>query len=119
MRIYLKDQSKKLGYYLDYFKTLGVADYNKAALVPKSSSAELELDWCNREKAKSILFDYSIFPLNILVGFGEWTAENRKMRVGDTIVQQAYLPPNRIISQKIVFGVRDSSHSSHSSHLSH
>lgn len=36
----------------------------------------------------------------------QWEAENRSLNVGDTIVQQVYVPPNKIFSQKMVFGVR-------------
>jgi tRNA C32,U32 (ribose-2'-O)-methylase TrmJ len=36
----------------------------------------------------------------------QWTDENRKMRVGDTIAQQVYIPPTKTFSQKIIFGVR-------------
>ncbi|WP_207427621.1 DUF1990 family protein [Pedobacter sp. SYSU D00535] len=36
----------------------------------------------------------------------EWGYFGREMRVGDTIVQQAYIPPFRTFSQKIIFGVR-------------
>ncbi len=28
------------------------------------------------------------------------------MKVGDTIVQQVYIPPTKVFSQKIIFGVR-------------
>lgn len=30
----------------------------------------------------------------------------RKMKIGDTIAQQVYIPPSRTFSQKIIFGVR-------------
>jgi uncharacterized protein (UPF0548 family) len=36
----------------------------------------------------------------------QWTDENREMKIGDTIVQQVYIPPTKRLSQKIVFGVR-------------
>lgn len=36
----------------------------------------------------------------------EWNKENRKMKIGDTIAQQANIPPFKIFSQKIIFGVR-------------
>ena len=51
-------------------------------------------------------FDYKIFPSNILTFLAQWTYEKRKMQIGDTIVQQALIPPFRHFSQKIVFGVR-------------
>ncbi len=30
----------------------------------------------------------------------------KEMQIGDTIVQQAFIPPSRYFSQKIIFGVR-------------
>src|SRR5690606_13755997 len=36
----------------------------------------------------------------------QWKSEKRSMCVGDNIVQQAYLPPFRYFSQKIIMGVR-------------
>lgn len=36
----------------------------------------------------------------------QWTDENRRMKVDDTIAQQVYIPPTKIFSQKIIFGVR-------------
>lgn len=36
----------------------------------------------------------------------QWQFEQRSMKIGDTIVQQVYLPPLRQFSQKIIFGVR-------------
>lgn len=52
------------------------------------------------------LFDYKIFPDRIMTFKNEWTDENRKMKIGDTIAQQVYIPPTKIFSQKIIFGVR-------------
>jgi len=52
------------------------------------------------------LFDYKIFPENIMTFKSQWTDENRKMKVGDTIAQQVYIPPIKRFSQKIIFGVR-------------
>ena len=36
----------------------------------------------------------------------QWDFESRQMQIGDTIVQQALVPPLGLLSQKIVFGVR-------------
>lgn len=54
----------------------------------------------------SSFFEYEIFPKNIMTFFPEWQAAGRKMAVGDTILQQVYIPPFRRFSQKIIFGVR-------------
>ena len=47
-----------------------------------------------------------IFPGNILTFRAQWQEERRKMKVGDTILQQVFIPPLRNFSQKIIFGVR-------------
>ncbi|HEY1038169.1 MAG TPA: DUF1990 family protein, partial [Bacteroidia bacterium] len=54
----------------------------------------------------SFFFNYNIFPDNILIFETQWNLENRKMKEGDTIVQQVYIPPVKTISQKLIFGVR-------------
>ena len=36
----------------------------------------------------------------------QWASEKREMQIGDTIVQQAFIPALRHLSQKIIFGVR-------------
>ncbi len=36
----------------------------------------------------------------------QWEWENREMEIGDTIVQQVFIPPIKNFSQKIIFGVR-------------
>lgn len=44
--------------------------------------------------------------LHIMSYLTQWTFENRQMQVGDTIVQQVFIPPFRHVSQKIIFAVR-------------
>ena len=51
-------------------------------------------------------FNYEIFPDYIIDSLCQWNKEGRKMKVGDTIVQQAFLPPIKGLSQKIIFAVR-------------
>ena len=63
----------------------------------KKSLNEVNLDF---------LFDYKIFPSNIMTFLTQWRKEKRKMKIGDTILQQAFIPPTKRFSQKIVFGVR-------------
>ena len=63
----------------------------------KSTLGQLNLDF---------LFDYKIFPSNIMTFMTQWGQEKRKMKIGDTILQQVYIPPTKTFSQKIVFGVR-------------
>ena len=87
-------------------KTKKVMDYDKSRLTNKISTIDIDttkkLDQLNLD----FLFDYQIFPDNIMIFNREWTDQSRKMKIGDTIAQQVYIPPTRTFSQKIIFGVR-------------
>jgi hypothetical protein len=106
MKIYLTDQKNKFKQQLDFLKTKKVMDYAKSRLTDKISTIDIDttkkLDQLNLD----FLFDYQIFPDNIMTFKSEWTDQGRKMQIGDTIAQQVYIPPTRIFSQKIIFGVR-------------
>lgn len=54
----------------------------------------------------NFLFNYEIFPTNIMSSLNQWNDEDRRMKIGDTIVQQVFIPPIKSFSQKIIFGVR-------------
>jgi hypothetical protein len=106
MKIYLTDQKNKFKQHLDFLKTKKVMDYDKSRLTDNISTIDIEttknLDQLNLD----FLFDYQIFPDNIMTFKNEWTDQSRKMKIGDTIAQQVYIPPTRTFSQKIIFGVR-------------
>ena len=106
MKIYLTDQKNKFKKHLDFLKAKKVMDYDKSLLKEKTTVIEIntnkQLDQLNLD----FLFDYQIFPENIMSFKNQWTDENKKMKVGDTIAQQVYLPPIKMFSQKIIFGVR-------------
>jgi hypothetical protein len=106
MKIYLTDQKNKFKQHLDFLKTKNVMTYDKTRLTEKITTIEIKttkkIDQLNLET----LFDYQIFPDNIMTSKNQWTDENRKMRIGDTIAQQVYIPPTKTFSQKIIFGVR-------------
>jgi hypothetical protein len=106
MKIYLTDQKNKFKQHLDFLKTKKVMDYDKSRLTNKISTIDIDttkkLDQLNLD----FLFDYQIFPDNIMIFNSEWTDQSRKMKIGDTIAQQVYIPPTRTFSQKIIFGVR-------------
>jgi hypothetical protein len=106
MKIYLTDQKNKFKQHLDFLKTKKVMDYDKSRLIDKISTIEIEttknLDQLNLD----FLFDYQIFPDKIMTFKSEWTDQRRKMKIGDTIAQQVYIPPTRTFSQKIILGVR-------------
>lgn len=92
--------------HLDLLKTKRVMDYTKTRLIEKISTIEIKtaknIDQINLD----FLFDYHIFPDKIMTFISQWADEKRKMRIGDTIVQQVFIPPTKIFSQKIIFGVR-------------
>ena len=106
MKIYLTNQKNKFKQHLDFLKTKKVMDYDKSRLTDKISTIDIDttkkLDQLNLD----FLFDYQIFPDNIMNFKNEWTDQSRKMKIGDTIAQQVYIRPTRTISQKIIFGVR-------------
>jgi len=56
-------------------------------------------------KHTDFLFRYEIFPENILRAWGEWRGEGRAMRPGDTIVQEAAMPPFPW-GARLLFGAR-------------
>lgn len=106
MKIYLTDQKNKFKKHLDLLKDKKVMDYEKSRLLEKITTIEIntikKIDQLNLD----FLFDYQIFPDNIMTFKSQWTEDNRKIKIGDTIAQQVYIPPTRTFSQKIIFGVR-------------
>ena len=80
--------------------------YDKTLLTEKTTTINIDSNKTIATLDTKFLFDYKIFPDNIMTFLTQWGAEKRDMQVGDTIVQQVYLPPTKIFSQKIVFGVR-------------
>lgn len=106
MKIYLTDQKKNFKKHLDFLKTKKVMDYEKSRLTEKISIIDIDTTKKIDQLNLDFLFDYQIFPDNIITFKNEWTNQNRKMKIGDTITQQVYIPPTRTFSQKIIFGVR-------------
>jgi hypothetical protein len=106
MKIYLTDQKKKFKQHLDFLKTKKVMDYDKSRLIDKISTIDIETTKNLDQLNLNFLFDYQIFPDKIMTFKSEWIDQRRKMKIGDTIAQQVYIPPTRTFSQKIIFGVR-------------
>lgn len=80
--------------------------YDKTRLIEKTSVIPIDTAKALQELNTDFFFDYKIFPTSIMTFLTQWDYENRKMQVGDTIVQQAFIPPFQRFSQKIIFGVR-------------
>jgi hypothetical protein len=104
MKIFLTDQTSKFSRHLSDLKSTKVMPYDKNLLTEKISSVPLDLEF-SRANLES-LFNYEIFPSNILTFRTQWQEERRQMKTGDTILQQVFIPPFRTFSQKIIFGVR-------------
>ncbi|RYE44086.1 MAG: DUF1990 family protein [Sphingobacteriales bacterium] len=81
-------------------------NYDRSNLKEKVSMTSIDTTKKRTELNTDVIFDYKIFPINIMASLTQWAAEKREMRVGDTIVQQVYIPPYLHFSQKIIFGVR-------------
>jgi uncharacterized protein (UPF0548 family) len=82
-----------------------VMQYRQDEMTEKISAITLDPQ-IDTNKSMEILFSYSIFPHSIMSFLTQWKYERRPMKVGDTIVQQVYLPPIRSFSVKVLFGVR-------------
>lgn len=106
MKIYLTDQKNRFKQHLDFLKTKKVMDYDKPRLTEKITTIDIDTTKKLEQLNLDFLFDYQIFPDNIMTFKNQWTDENRKIKIGDTITQQVYIPPIRTFSQKIIFGVR-------------
>lgn len=106
MKIYLTDQKNKLKQHLDFLKTKSVVDYDKTRLKKNITTIEINTPKKIDQLNLDFLFEYQIFPDNIMTFKNQWTDESRRMEIGDTIAQQVYIPPTKTFSQKVIFGVR-------------
>lgn len=80
--------------------------FDKTKLKERTSTIQVKASRDLEQIDLDFLFNYKIFPSSILTSFTQWEREKRKIKIGDTILQQVFIPPTRIFSQKIVFGVR-------------
>ena len=80
--------------------------FDKTKLKEKTTTIDIKTEKTLGQVNLDFLFDYKIFPPNIMTFMTEWVKEKRKMKIGDTILQQAFIPPTKTFSQKVVFGVR-------------
>ena len=106
LKIYLTDQTIHFERLLAELSTAPVMPFNKSKLKEKTSLIALnttqKLDQLNLD----FLFDYQIFPTSIMSFKAQWQQEQREMSIGDTILQQVFIPPTQFFSQKIIFGVK-------------
>jgi hypothetical protein len=106
MKLFFSDQKNNLKSHLDFLKSSRVMTIDKTVLIEKTTSIVLNTSMSLHQLDLDFLFNYQIFPNYIMAFKTQWEDEKRKMKIGDTIVQQAYLPPIPSFSQKILFGVR-------------
>lgn len=106
MKIYLTDQAGNFKDLLAELTTKPTMKFDKTKLKEKITTIDIKTDKMLEALNLDFLFDYKIFPSSILTFLTQWAQENRKMRIGDTILQQVFIPPTKVLSQKIIFGVR-------------
>jgi len=106
MKIYRTDQADNFDGLLKQLSTKPTMTFDKTKLKEKTSTIDVKTDKDLGQVNLDFLFDYRIFPSNIMTFMTEWEKEKRKMKIGDTILQQAFIPPTKTFSQKIIFGVR-------------
>lgn len=106
MKIFLRNQQDKLDNHLKELQKVKVMIYDRSLLKETITTIDLETSKSFEELDLTFFYDYKIFPENILTNLTEWSKNHRSMKVGDTIVQQVYLPPIQRFSQKFIFGVR-------------
>jgi Domain of unknown function (DUF1990) len=106
MKIYLTDQADNFDGLLKQLAIKPTMTFDKTKLKEKTTTIDIKTEKTLRQLNLDFLFDYKIFPSNIMTFMTQWEQENRKMKIGDTILQQAFIPPTKTFSQKIVFGVR-------------
>jgi len=106
MKIYLTNQSNNFKKLLTELITKPTMTFDKTKLKEKVTTIDLQIINDLQLINLDFLFDYRIFPSHILTFMTQWELEERKMRIGDTILQQVFLPPTKFVSQKIIFGVR-------------
>jgi uncharacterized protein (UPF0548 family) len=106
MKVYFTDQKSNLEKHLDSLKEKAVITYDPNRLIEKTTIIDIVTQKKITELSTNFLFDYNIFPEHIMTALCQWKNEKRKMLIGDTIAQQAYIPPFGFFSQKIIMGVR-------------
>ena len=106
MKIYLTDQADNFHGLLKQLTTQPTMTFDKTKLKEKTTTIDIKNKKTLEQLNLDFLFDYKIFPSSILTSMTQWGQEKRKMKIGDTILQQVFIPPTKVFSQKIVFGVR-------------
>ena len=106
MNIYFKDQNKNFENQLNSLKKRGICRFNPAQLIEKVTTTTILTSKKLSELPLTFFFEYNIFPDYIMSSFCQWAVEKRHMAIGDTILQQVFIPPFKPFSLKLIIGVR-------------
>jgi hypothetical protein len=106
MNIYFANQFNNFERLLNNLIATPAMTFDKERLKEKVTTIRLYTSKPIEQLNLDFLFSYRIFPSHILTYRTQWGPKNRKMQIGDTILQQVFIPPIKGFSQKIVFGVR-------------
>jgi hypothetical protein len=106
MKIYLTNQADNFEELLKRLTRRPTMMFDKTKLREKTTTIDIKTENTLEQLNLDFFFDYKIFPSSIMTFMTEWGLEKRRMKIGDTILQQVFIPPTMMFSQKIVFGVR-------------
>ena len=106
MNIYITDQQHRWDDQLRELMRRPAMTFQRQALKQKITTIVLETKKALREVPLDFFLNYNVFPPHIMRFITQWEWEKRKMKIGDTILQQVFLPPIKPLSLKIIFGVR-------------
>ena len=93
MKIYLRNQTKYLKTHLENLKLQEIIKYDKSQLKEKTTFVHINTNKDIQKLDTKLFWEYNIFPKNIMNFLTEWNDQKRQMQIGDTIVQQAFIPP--------------------------
>lgn len=106
VKLFLTNQKSNFQKHLTFLKAIPVMEYEVKKLKEKISTIAIHSSKSIDELDLDFLFNYELFPEHIISVYSQWNDEKSKMAIGDTIVQQATIPPIQWFSQKIIIGVR-------------
>jgi hypothetical protein len=87
MKVYLKDQHNRFKYHLGFLKTCKVIPHDLNGLDEKATAIDIQTEKKLSELDLNFLFNYHVFPENIIAHKTQWDDEKRKMKPGDIITQ--------------------------------
>src|SRR5689334_9275135 len=98
MKLFLTDQADGFSRLLADLISKPTMTFDKGRLTEKASTIDIATNKSLEQTDLDFLFDYKVFPSNIMTFKTQWGQEKRSMRIGDTILQQATIPPTKFFS---------------------